>query len=405
MTEEDYVKGLGRVEEWLTRCFGCGACNSRGPPLPKGDSEMRGYPVPGAWNCPSLDRGNFMSASPKGILYLSRALNDGKIDLNDKLVEIAYGCTSGGTCSSICPTPIDEVSRALREEVVERGYLPDELKGMVDGIKEQHNCFGSSVSRAKWSEDLDISEEGETLAFIGCYGSYRYPDRAKNLIKLLQLGNVDVGYLGDDQRCCGLPAVWAGATDIGIEMAEHNVEQIESEGYNRVVFMCPECLRAFRENYPDFVGSFDFETVSAINLIKDLLEEGKLEFEKDIEETITYHDPCLIGKNQLGKGENIYEEPREILKAIPKIEFKEMKHNRYFSTCCGSGASVTEKVFPETVDSMSNNIIEEAEDVAEKIVTACHRSHEKISQKANDRVETEHIVDIVSRAAKVEKVE
>ena len=260
---------------------------------------------------------------------------------------------------------IPAITRAMREEIVRRGLEPTKIKELNLDVKEKHNIFGEETLRSKWAEDLNLSRRGEVVYFAGCSASYTYPKTAKATVKILSEAEVDVAYLGEDEWCCGAPALWTGDTRLFKEIIKHNLSAIEASGAKRVVVSCAVCYNSLKTHYSSVIGRLPFKVLHVSEVIADLIHSGNISLQP-IKKRFTYHDPC-----HLGRDEKIYEQPREIIKKIPQAEFCEMQRNRKSSACCGEGVVVS-IVFPNLTRKISANRINAAKETkADAVVTCC----------------------------------
>jgi heterodisulfide reductase subunit D len=201
------------------------------------------------------------------------------------------------------------------------------------------------------------------LYFPGCMATYRAKDIAESTIELLKRADVEFMLLGEDEWCCGSVAFRTGDVDVGKEMAEHNVDVFKESGADVVVTSCSGCYRTLKQDYEEMAGSQDFEVKHFLELLKELIDEGKLKFPKT-NMKVTYHDPCHLGRHS-----GIYEVPRDILKSVPGLELVEMARNRQNARCCGAGGGVRAG-FHELSDKMADSRLSEAEETGADVLTS-----------------------------------
>jgi len=369
--------GLERVADRIWTCSSSGQCVGKGPTNPfGGPSAPLGF-------CAPHERFKFEDYTCRGRLYLARLLYQGKIDHSAKdLVKVAYTDTACGICDKLCTLRPLEAFRALREELMERGaVIPEGVKKINEDIRAKHNTFGAiSERRSKWAEGLSLPKKGTTLYFAGCYASYRQPETAKATVNILRKAmGKDIAYLGNDEWCCGLPALWNGDRRLGEKVMDHNFEMIKNSGAETVVFSCAEGYRTFKIDYKAKFGKLPFRVIHISELLSQLVAEKKIKFNK-LEGKLTYHDPCFLGRHS-----NVYDEPREVIKSIPGVELVEMKHNRQWAFCCGSGAGVVQASYPEFTGWTANKRIMEAKEAADTVITACPRCVENLKNTARGK--------------------
>ncbi|HOV89106.1 MAG TPA: (Fe-S)-binding protein [Syntrophorhabdaceae bacterium] len=309
----------------IHRCFRCGYCK-----FPENWIDVN--------NCPPYGRFRMETYSCGGRLWLIRAWLTGQISWSEHLAEIVYACTTCKNCEVKCPlrfsNDIVNMVIAAREEMVERGKIPPVVKKFLENIDIYGNPYGlSKSSRASWTNgDMERFQGQEYLLFVGCAGSYdqRARQAVKALAYLLKKANVSFGILGEDEYCDGNEVRSLGEQGLFEILSQNNIEQFKKYHVKKIITFSPHAFNAFKNYYPD-LESF-FEIYHYTHILYRLIREERLLLKKMSELKITYHDPCF-----LGRWNREYDIPREILKAIPQIEFIEMEKNRDASLCCGGG--------------------------------------------------------------------
>lgn len=347
------------VVDEMFRCSRCGYCR-----------EMV-YPQTGTYKiCPPYEARRWESYTARGRIAIARAILDGKIEYSDRLVERVYSDLLCANCKEHCGPGVDTLSviRAMREDMVNLGLEPAPLKEVDSNVERFYNVFGkSAVIRTEWAKELNFPNKGNVLYFTGCYDSFRYPETARAVVAILKKGGIDPAYLGEEEWCCGLPQLVNGHVDLAERMMRHNVEAIKASGAEMVVTSCAGCYHALKSEYPKVLGELPCKLVHVSEVIANLLEEGKIKFEKEIGKTVVYHDPC-----HLGRYEGVYDPPRYALKSVPKLQLLEMLRNRENAWCCGGGGGATRVAFPDLAAEIADARIDEARDVkADAIVTSC----------------------------------
>jgi Fe-S oxidoreductase len=258
-----------------------------------------------------------------------------------------WDCTSCFTCVERCPKDVRpaELIIGLRGELVEGGRIPETIGAALMGVFRQGNPTGMArEDRAAWVDGSDpggrgdrgrievkAAQEGcEVLFFVGCSPAYdlRAQSSTRALARALQAAGVDFGTLGTDESCCGNEVRRMGEVGLFEMLVEENGELIRSVGASRMVTISPHCFNTFKNEY----GLDEMEVLHYTQLIAELIEQGRLEFSKEVNKTVTYHDPCFLGKQN-----HVYDEPRAILKAIPGLKLVEMDRSRERSLCCEGG--------------------------------------------------------------------
>lgn len=203
--------------------------------------------------------------------------------------------------------------------------------------------------------------------FAGCMATYRLPGIAEATIKILRHAGLDFKMLGEDEWCCGSVAFRTGFVDDGRKMARHNVDALKAVGATRVVTACAGCFRTLSVDYPKLLGEeMPFEIIHFPSLLKELIEEGKIKFPGGEKVSVTYHDPCHIGRHM-----GIYDDPREALEAIPQVDLREMHKSHGNASCCGAGGGVRSTNRDLARGAAEIRLSEAEETGAEVLTTAC----------------------------------
>ena len=352
---------LKKAKEDIYRCFRCGYCRE----MIRGLTNT--YLV-----CPSREYFRWEEYDARGRVLVARALIEGDLEYTDKLIESVYTCCACGLCTEVCPmldfakVDMPKIIRAWREEIVAKGLGPlPRLKEVNEAIEKDYNPLGQSkAERLNWAQGMSIPRTGDTLYFAGCYAAYRRPEIARATVNILNKNGVELSVL-NEEKCCGVPPFWNGRPDLGRSLATSNVQAIKESGAKEMVTTCPGCYMTFKEDYPEYVGSLDFEVMHITQYLQKLIDNNQLQFNR-LEKTVTYHDPC-----HLGRFSKIYEPPRKIIESIPGINFVEMLRNKENAWCCGAGIVVA-PAFPDLSFHTAEARIKEALDTgSDMLVTAC----------------------------------
>jgi heterodisulfide reductase subunit D len=318
--------------------------------------------------------------------------------------DTVFRCTLCGNCQEVCPVGIHlrDIWLSLRQDMVHSKSYPKKIDMIQENLKESRNVFAEdNEERADWVEDMrDIPEHGyikdqaEIVYFTGCVAAY-FPLAQKipmALAEILDTGNVDFTLLGEEEWCCGFPMLGAGLKDMFNEFMNHNLEAIREKGAKRVVFACPSCYQMWREYYPS-----EFEIVHATQFLLELVKENRLPL-KDLPMTVTYHDPC-----DLGRGAKVYEEPRELIRSIPGVKLVELAQNRQNCQCCGGGGNL-EMIDADLATEIAKRKIEDAQGTgAQAIITSCQqcvRTMATYVRRNKVPLEVLDITELVQRALK-----
>jgi heterodisulfide reductase subunit D len=320
------------------------------------------------------------------------------------LSEKIFRCTLCGACDVACPVVINpkDLSIAIREIMVEMGHYPKAAENLKKNLLSDHNISADdNEDRAEWVEDLgEIPEHGfqkdraEVVYFVGCVSSF-FPMVQKipqNFVQIMDKGGVDFTILGEGEWCCGFPLIGAGMSRELEKLKVHNLDEIKEVGAKSVVFSCPSCYRTWKELYDTNV-----ELLHSSHLLERLIKEKKIPL-KELNLTVTYHDPCDLGRNS-----GVYEPPREVLRMIPGVKLVELENNREKTVCCGGGGNV-EMVDPELSAGIAQKKIDEIQNTgADIIVTSCQQCVRTISTRARKqgiKLKVMDLTEIVMMAMK-----
>jgi Fe-S oxidoreductase len=255
--------------------------------------------------------------------------------------DVIWACTSCRACEIACPVFIDHTDKIYdirRNLVMMESKFPAEVQGVFKNMETNATPWAFSASdRANWAEGLSIktmaeSPEIDVLLWVGCAGSY--DDRNKKVLKafasLLKKAGVKFAILGTEEQCTGDPARRIGNEYLYQTLAKANIETLNRYAVKKIVTACPHCFNTIKNEYKDFGGNYEVHHHS--QFIAQLIAEGKIKPTKTLDETVTFHDSCY-----LGRWNNVYDEPRSAIQALPSVNLVEMKSNHDSSMCCGAG--------------------------------------------------------------------
>ena len=405
------------------RCTRCAYCKWIPVDLIKSSRFAKG--------CPSIDYNNFHSYSAGGRLVTLLSLLEGRIEITDKVKDSVFQCQLCGNCDVTCKIcrydmePL-QAMHELRFKLVEEGKTIPQNDMAVDGYRKLNNMLKKPKDkRGDWAKGLNIKdlskEKAEVVFHAGCQYSYDpgLQKIAKISVGILQKANTDFGILGQNEGCCGGRAYHMGYKKDYKNGMDNNLAAWKKAGVKTVVTPCADCYHTFKRLYAK--DGSKIEVIHMVEFVDRLIKEGKLKLKKNVNMKVTYHDPCYLGRQGEpyvewnGKEKKIfgqaviydpprpryigaygiYDQPRNILKAIPGLELVEMERNREAAWCCGAGGGVKES-YPEFSRATATDRIEEAESTgAEAIVTACPWCENNFIDAENGRERKMKVFDIM----------
>lgn len=318
---------LDELREELLQCRRCGICRDA-------VYEAKGFDgICPIWrNTPGFET-SFM----RGKIQVALALLDGQLERTAENAESLFQCALCGNCAQICGAEFHPAHalELVRETLTD---IPNDSRDKIaESIAEYDNPYKEKPeTRRQWLNDLglEVPTVGDILYFVGCTGAIKIPDIAKNTAIILDAAKTGFAIM-ENEPCCGSVMMRTGRMEDAEVNAKKVVDAIKATNAKKIIVSCAGCLKTLRKDYPEKFGIEMPEILHIVEYAKELIEEGKLKLKKIEPVKVSYHDPCHLGREM-----EIYDEPREILQAIPGVELVEVEPNRNAALCCGAGGGL-----------------------------------------------------------------
>ncbi len=401
--------GVGRFEGFTWKhvldfysCADCGRCtdncpaNAVGRPLsPKmisikaRDYAYQQYPI--------------FSAAPKN----QEAQFTGVVITEDEI----WSCTTCGACEQECPIFIEYIDKIvdMRRYLLDQGSLPQSLQKPMQQIKKKGNAYGGNkAKRSAWTADLENIEvkhlrpgdSAEYLFFVDSCGSFdpRIQEITKSFARLMSKAGIDFGILGPDETDSGNEIRRLGEEGLFEQVRDKNLEAFASRNFEKIVTFDPHAFNAIKNDY-----QAGLKIIHASQMLRAILEKNILRLKNDYvqDKIVTYHDPCYLGRHN-----GVYNEPRDVLKQIPGLNYREMTRSFSRSFCCSGGGLLLWYENEHEKERMGERRIHMACDIgAEIIVTACPfcliNLEDAVKTTGNEgKVEVIDLIELVERSLK-----
>jgi len=340
----------------LTLCIKCAICNSA---------------------CPAVIDEKFLgpSALTANYRFVADSRDQGLDERLKPMADNIWLCTQCNSCTLFCPKKLSCANAIVDDHslLVEAGNIPRTVKDVLESVYKFHNPMGTpQTKRMDWAKDLNVktfptTTRADVLFFVCCSNVYdlRNQEAARTMTSIFSKIGVTFATLGIEEWCCGDHMLRLGEKGLFEELAEHNISMFKKFDAEKIVTLSPHCYNTFKNDKPYSDAGLNVQHYTQFLL--EAIENGKLKLSRPIKKRIAYHDPCFLGKRN-----DVFDAPRQILQSINGVELVEMKRTRQGSFCCGGGAGRvwTEDALPEKRP--STNRLQEALDLnVEAIAVAC----------------------------------
>ena len=351
------MRSIAELSKNILKCTRCGNCQ---------------------YYCPSFTTSRLETHVARGRLQLIKRRLDDQADYNETFIKRINQCLLCGNCSVNCPAGIntEEIVEYFRGLSVKQAGASHVMSMTAKNIESVGNITGDGrENRLLWAENMDagsvrIGEPAEYIYYAGCVSalypsSYSIP---QTFAKLLNIAGLDWSVMGETENCCAYPLVIGGMGEEAVRTMQENAKAAGAFGARVLVTTCPSCYNMWTEVYPKILTDMpDVRIYHGSQLLAELVKKNAFRF-KETDAVVTYHDPCDLGRKC-----SIYDEPREVLSAIPGINLVEMKFNRGNAFCCGGGGNI-EMNDPELGGKVAQQRVSQALDAgAQVIVTSCQQ--------------------------------
>jgi Fe-S oxidoreductase len=385
----------GFVDRWRTAAYNC---------FSSGHKFCREV-------CPVMQVTRDESHTPTAFHANVVGMEQGVLGIEDVARDYVH-CTQCGACELRCPntlftgdfyrfrTRTVDLVKAMRALAVDSGiHQPgwQEWNRLTNDRRHEPVGNGTPVDQARvadWAQGLGLPVGGETVLFCDCEAAFHRTSLPRAVARILTAGGLEFGLMRE-QWCCGGPAAEMGYVEQARRFAEHNVADWRAIGAKRSIAIDPRVYIAFTVDYPAFCGGdFDVEIVLAVELVAEMVREGRLPLTVSIDRVVTYHDACRLNKRK-----GIHEAPREILRAIPGLTFKDVDHVTQWSYCSGAGGGLGIER-PDLTAEISRRRMERAAGLeVDTLVSACVWSERPLTAAGGERPQPIAVMDLMELVA------
>ncbi|MCB2185668.1 MAG: FAD-binding oxidoreductase [Deltaproteobacteria bacterium] len=359
--KSDQVKSFGEVDNEILACIQCGFCTL---------------------GCPTFAQTGLESMNARGRVSLAFHMLTGYLQPGPEIAERLYQCMLCLNCKYTCPAQINvaAIVQAARRRLVDEGYLPESFKQLMSHMLDLGNPLlqPKETRMDSYPAGWEAKAAAKNLLHLGCVSSYQDVKIIPAVMKILDTAGFDYTTKGEDESCCGYLAYLVGDMATFDACADKCLANFASTNADTIITTCAGCHKTFHDLYPKYGHKGGQKSEHFIETLARLVEEKKLSFDPDAKPAkVAYHDPCDIGRHM-----GIYEPPRQVIKALPNVEFVEFPRNRNLAKCCGGGGGVKAFDNPLAGDIAFERIKEAISVGADTVVSACPSCKNSLNQAA-----------------------
>lgn len=351
--------------------------------------------------CPIYNVIGWESSAPRGKIALAKEVfSYGKqSECSAEFVHRMAQCTLCGACADECSTAIDtrKMWLELRKRIVEMGKEPKAYRAIQNNLLDRRNISTfPNDERLEWAQDLDDPDAllpragAEVGYFVGCVSSF-FPQAAQVPLAIAEIftaAGVDFTTMGGEEWCCGFPLLSTGFADDAGQFIRHNVDKIKELGIHTLVASCASCYSVWKHDCTAALQGYDLEILHTTEYLIRLIKEGRIPMQK-LSETVTYHDPCDLGRNG-----GVYDAPREIVRSIPGVRFVELPHHHEQALCCGGGGNL-QSVDADLAKKIARLRTDEIRDSgATVVVSACQQCEQMLTAAVREAKLPVRVMDV-----------
>jgi glycolate oxidase len=319
--------------------------------------------------CPTYGETSLESTNARGRVILAYHLLTGRLEPSKELADRFYQCTTCHNCNALCPAGVKvaDIIQAARARLVEAGYLPSVHQHLVRSIEERGNPFGEAIEKRTdiYPKEFKPKDKAPTLLYFGCVASYQDINIIPSVLNIMNKAKIDYISLGNKEYCCGYISFLVGDEKEFKSCINKNITLFKQLGIKEIVTTCAGCYRTFKDLYNKHGKLNGIHIYHFVEYLEKLITGNQITFKDGTKKVkVAYHDPCDIGRHM-----NIYDPPRNIIKAIPSVELVEFAQNRNLAKCCGGGGGLKAYNTDMSLD-IAFKRIQQANSVGAEVVTS-----------------------------------